>query len=146
MTRWYISPEVAGQLGEHTRLDPSQHPPIVMELHYEFDGWLGDDLLEGFPCFLVTEKLAEALKGSELTGWRLKDVAVSKSAIFEDLYPERDLPRFRWLIVDGQQNDDFSLADSLRLEVSDRALDLLRTHAIDHAIIETVPLYEPRNN
>jgi hypothetical protein len=138
MARWYISPEVAGQLGERTDLDPSLYPPIVAHLHYQFDGWLGDDLLEAFPCFIVTERLADALEKSALTGWHLQNVTVSKSVMFEDLYPGRELPGFRWLIVDGQQDDDFTVTDKVRLEVSDRALNFLRTHSIDNAIIEPV--------
>lgn len=138
MARWYVSPEVAGQLGESTVMETSSHPPIVTHLHYHFDGWLGDDLLEAFPCFIITERLAEALTKSELTGWQLKDVVVSKSETFEDLYPGRELPKFRWLVVHGQQGEDFALADKLHLEVSDRALEFLRSSRIHNAIIEPV--------
>lgn len=138
MARWYVSPEVAGQLGEQTILDSSTHPPVVTHLHYQFDGWLGDDLLESFPCFIITERLAKALEESKFTGWHLENVAVSTSATFKDLYPGRELPRFWWLVVRGHQDDDFALADNLRLEVSDRALDLLQGHALNNAIIEPV--------
>jgi hypothetical protein len=31
------------------------HPPIVSRLHLVFDTWEGDDLVERFPTFLVTE-------------------------------------------------------------------------------------------
>ena len=143
MNRWYLSPEVAGQLGEQTVLEPSSHPPIITRLHYQFDGWLGDDLLEAFPCFVVTERLAKALQESGLTGWRLKDVTVSKSVTFEDLYPKREMPDFRWLVVDGQPGDDFVLGDNMRLEVSDRALNFLRGYAVSNASIEPV---EVRHN
>lgn len=43
-----IEPEVAGSLGKETELDSSVFPPHVKKLHYEFDGWLGDDILESF--------------------------------------------------------------------------------------------------
>src|SRR3954454_10828086 len=57
-----LEPEVAGQLGDTTMLDTSVHPPVIQRLEYRFDGWLGDDLLESFPCFVVTERLANELK------------------------------------------------------------------------------------
>jgi len=50
-------PEVAGRLGEKTVLIATSHPPITERLNYEFDGWLGDDLLEPFLCYIVTESL-----------------------------------------------------------------------------------------
>jgi hypothetical protein len=92
---------------------------------------------------VVTERLAKALQESGLTGWRLKDVTVSKSVTFEDLYPKREMPGFRWLVVDGQPGDDFVLGDNMRLEVSDRALNFLRGYAVSNASIEPV---EVRHN
>lgn len=44
----YIEPEVAGGLGEETQMDSTVHPPLVKKLHLEFEGWLGDDILETF--------------------------------------------------------------------------------------------------
>ena len=52
-----LEPEVAGGFGEQTILDNSTHPPDVKWLHYVLDGWLGDDILESFPCYIVTERL-----------------------------------------------------------------------------------------
>ena len=74
-----------------------------------FDGWLGDDLLESFPCFILTERLANELE-RKVTGFSLDDVTVSTSDQFEDLYPGRVLPAFCWLKVSGQPLiDDFYL-------------------------------------
>jgi hypothetical protein len=49
-------------------------PEVVTHLHYEFEGWLGDDLLTTFPEFIVTERLAAALEASKPTGLRLAGV------------------------------------------------------------------------
>lgn len=49
-----IEPEVAGSLGKEKKLDNSVFPPHIKKLHYEFDGRLGDDILESFPCYIVT--------------------------------------------------------------------------------------------
>jgi hypothetical protein len=59
--RWVLCPEVAAELGGNTVMDAFAHPPKVSRLHLRFMGWLGDDLLETFPCFLVTSRLAKAL-------------------------------------------------------------------------------------
>lgn len=36
-----------------TIMEATVHPPRVERLHYEFEDWLGDDLVESFPSFLV---------------------------------------------------------------------------------------------
>jgi hypothetical protein len=135
--RWVVSPEVAGELGEGTRLDSSVHPPRVYHLHHRFEGWLGDELLEVFPCFLVSSRLAKALEEERLVGFSLGDVEVSLSPEFQELYPGRSLPEFRWLKVSGESRDaDFGLTPDFRLEVSNRALDVMRKFNIGHTTIE----------
>ena len=138
MPRWRVEPEVAGQLGEDSVLDHSTTPFTVQVLHYDFDGWLGDDLVETTPCFLVTDLLAAALRNSDLSGWVLDDLKVTTSEVFEELYPGKDLPEFRWLKVVGATSDDFCLDRRHRLEVSDRALQLLKEFSIGNADIKEV--------
>ncbi|WP_231570837.1 hypothetical protein [Vibrio jasicida] len=65
MSQYLIEPEVPGGFGKNTLGRFDVHPPIVEKLHLEFDGWQGDDLLEAFPCFLVSEHLATALVASK---------------------------------------------------------------------------------
>ena len=46
--------------------------------------------------------------------------------MFEELYPGRELPRFRWLDVHGRPGrDDFGLDSDFVLVVSERALEAL---------------------
>ena len=99
--RWVVSPEVAGELGNDVELDSSVHPPKVYRFHQRFEGWLGDELLEAFPCFLVSSDLAKAIEEEGLVGFSLGDVEVSASPEFHALYPGRDLPEFRWLKITG---------------------------------------------
>jgi hypothetical protein len=61
-------PEVAGELGDLTLMDTSVHPPIVHRLHYVISSWSGDDIVEGFPCFMVSQQLASAIAAEELSG------------------------------------------------------------------------------
>jgi hypothetical protein len=135
--RWVLSPEVAGELGENTIIDASVHPPIVSHFHHRFEGWLGDDLLEVFPCFLTTSSLAKTLEAEGLQGFSLDEVEVSTSLEFQDMYPGRVLPEFRWLKITGKDRDeDFCLTPDHRLEVSSRAMEVLRRFNITHAEIK----------
>lgn len=136
--RWVLSPEVAGELGDDTKLDSSVYPPKVYRFHHRFEGWLGDELLEAFPCFLVSSALAKALEEERLVGFSLGEVEVSVSPEFKALHPERALPEFRWLKITGENHDaDFRLTSEFRLEVSGRALKVLRKFKIAHAAIDT---------
>ena len=131
-----LEPEVAGGLGKNTILDRSNHPPLVHNLHYVFDGWLGDALLEGFPCFIITEPAMQKLQGAGVTGVKFAPVEVSTSEEFQDFYPNRKLPTFLWMQVGGVSGrDDFSIGKDFRLVVSDRVLQILREIGISHASI-----------
>src|SRR3954470_7978675 len=106
---WFrIEPEVAGGLGPKTELDRSTHPPRVKRLQYVFDGWLGDDLLESFPAFIVTADAASRLDGADLSGFRLDEVEIATSETFDEVAVNRELPDFRRLEVTGTARvDDF---------------------------------------
>jgi hypothetical protein len=135
--RWVLSPEIAGELGDNTLLDSSRHPPAVFHLHHRFEGWLGDDLLEVFPCFLVSSALGAALEEASLAGFSLAEAEVSVSPEFKELHPDCTLPEFRWLKITGGDRDaDFRLTPGFRLEVSQRALEVLRKFNMAHAVVE----------
>lgn len=134
---FYVEPEVAGALGDNTVMDTDIHPPVVRQLHYRFDGWLGDVLVESFPCFVVTAEAAGALVALELTGVELGPVEVTKSDTFEDIHPQRELPRFAWLKPRGTAGEsDLGAAPDGRLVVSKRALEALQSLGIANALIE----------
>jgi hypothetical protein len=65
-----------------------------------------------------------------ITGAEYGEVEVSCSENFTELYPERNLPPFVWLKVDGAEGaDDFFIAEDGRLVVSERAWDVIRPFA-----------------
>src|SRR5208337_4118808 len=100
---------------------------FVHRLHYEFDGWLGDELLESSACYIVTERMAHEIERSQLTGAQFDEAEVTTSEQFRDIYPDRQLPKFVWLRAAGKPGqDDFVLGPDLRLVVSERALKLLK--------------------
>lgn len=136
MNTYTIEPEVAGGLGTGTVMDTTVHPPRVEQLDYEFAGWLGDDLLEAFPCYIVTERLADALTNAELTGFTLADLTVSATEDFSEHF-HQPLPRFQWLRVHGRSDvDDMWLHDGHMLTVTETALAALRTAQLANAVIE----------
>jgi hypothetical protein len=151
-----LKPEVAGQKGDATVITNYDELrsgatlyPNVTKLEYEFYGWLGDELLESFPCFVVTSDLAESIKTSGLTGVEFFPVKVSKSDFFIEAH-DRDLPPFVWLVSTGRvvvdatgelqswTGHDFSLSQRAELVVTDKSLAVLRQHRIGHC--EITPL------
>lgn len=86
-----IDPEVAGGLGRHTVMDVSVHPPVVTRLNYEFEGWLGDVILECFPCFIITAEAKRAFSEMSVSGAAFDDVEVTTSDVFEELQPDQIL-------------------------------------------------------
>jgi hypothetical protein len=136
MNYYLLQPEVAGGLGNHTDLDRSVHPPRVSHLHYEFAGWLGDDLLESFPCYIITHRAADALAVSALSGFALADVEVSRSEEFDEVYGDLQLPPFRWLQITGiPDQDDFGFAKE-GLVVSARAHEVLSAFKLNQCEVQ----------
>jgi hypothetical protein len=137
MSYYYVEPEVAGGWGPNTVATRSAgRPTTVTRLHYVFDGWLGDELLESTPCFIATETLARALTDAQLTGFQLGEVEVSRSDQFLELCSDKDLPRFVWLKIEGSPgSDDLGLSDDMRLVASQAAMDVLQAAVIDQAIV-----------
>lgn len=120
---YILEPEVAGHFGKNSVVDTSIRPVAVTTFHYEFDGWLGDDLLETISCFIVTDRLRSVIQQSAYTGCEFDIVEVTTSDLFHDLHPDRQLPKFWWLQIVGQAGvDDFGLSRDHRLVVRDRVL------------------------
>ena len=61
-------------------------------------------MLESTPCFIVSEKLKNALISSELKDFRLEECLISVSEEFQELYPDKELPNFWRLIPLGTVN------------------------------------------
>jgi hypothetical protein len=137
MAYYYVEPEVAGGLGKHTILDSSIHPPAIDKLHYRIINWLGDALLESFPALIITREAAGALNEANASGYECRELELTVSESFREIYPDRTLPEFLWLSVTGMAGrNDLGIADDSRLVVSERALNVLKTFGLNHAIVE----------
>ncbi len=135
MNYYLVEPEVAGGWGKNTVFTRiAGKPTVVHKLHYHFEGWLGDELLESTPCFIVTERLAKEIEQAKLTGITFGDVEITASEQFNELYPNRELPNFLWLKIDGVHHiHDFGMTSDLGLAVSETALQLLKKIGISNA-------------
>ncbi len=137
MRYFFLDPEVAGGFGSKTELDATVHPPKISHLHYEFDGWLGDCLVESFPCFVVTESAITDLREEGITGMEDSDVEVSTTDEFHELYPNRKIGRWKWLRAIGVPGeDDLATTDSSRMVASERAIQILKRHGLKHCDLE----------
>jgi hypothetical protein len=136
MKYYVLDPEVAGELGKNTVMDVSVHPPLVSNLHYELDAWLGDDLIQSFPCHLVTDRLKNTIENTSLTGVSFAPFEFELSANFKELHPSEEVPGFAWLKIFGKAGkDDFGVEAEGRLVVSERALKSLKKFALEHCNI-----------
>jgi len=134
---WTLEPEVAGEIGNGSVVDTSVHPPDVSRLQYRLTGWLGDEVLESFPCYVITERVGQEFLMRGFTGFFLDAVDVVRSDEFDELYPGRQLPDFKWLRINGRAGiDDFGLSEENTLVVSDAVLASLRRHTLAQCDIE----------
>ena len=133
--KYQLRPEVPGQLGPKTIMKNRQSSPSVEYLHFIFDGWLGDDLVECFPVYLISNALADNIKKTNLTGFMIKEAEIGYSDLFKQLYPNRKMPTFFWLCIIGNPVDDFWINSNKYLVVSQRALEFLHKFKIKNTEI-----------
>ena len=136
MNSFVLEPEVPGGWGEGTIADTSVHPPIVIELVYEFAGWLGDELIETFPCFVVSGSLASALVAAGLSGVELEAISVKLSPDF--LSNESGVEEQKWVRLKPTGSvgrDDVSLSVGNELIVSERALTVFAAHKLGNCSV-----------
>jgi hypothetical protein len=95
-------------------------------LHAIFESWLGDEMVEILPCFLVTSSLGAEFVASGFTGFELLNVEVERDGQFDLAYPGVELPHFSWLKITGVVGkDDFFVTEGHNLAVSKRAFDVI---------------------
>lgn len=147
MKLYLLEPEVAGGIGSNSIIIyENQKMKEVKHLHYEFEGWLGDDLLTSSPCFIVTQALANDLLKSDLSGCKFEEVEISTSETFRELYPNRELPKFKRIIPEGVvevekdkvikwSGNDFCLRNAIDLFLTQKALTVLESYNLNNCDI-----------
>lgn len=133
----YAQVEVAGALGDETKINKDTFPPIVTKLHYIFDGWCGNDIIESFPCYIVSDLLKNELIKNSITGIVFDKVKVSKSRNFHEIFTNIKLPEFHWLKITGIVGiDDFGLSSDYRLVISSKVFEILQNFNISEIDFE----------
>jgi hypothetical protein len=152
MILYFIEPEVSGSHGENTIYGTEEEIATegiskkVEYLHYEFEGWLEDDLLESTPAFIVSSRLATELENSDFIDYKLEECLITKSDKFIEMYPDKELPAFIRFIplgkveVEGENfknwsGHHFCLSSKGELVVTQEALDFLKKFSIDNCFI-----------
>lgn len=146
MQYYELEPEVAGGIGKKSEIIYKDGMiDEVTFLHYEFFGWLGDELLTTDPCFIVTESLMNDIISSGLEGIEFKDIKVSFSDEYDSAYDKTIVPNFMEIKCKFvyEENIDNLTCDFYRtkyddLIVSEKALFVLRHHKIDFCKIEKI--------
>jgi hypothetical protein len=134
MSKFYFAePEVSGGLGSKTKGDFNTHPPQISSLDYVFEGWLGDSLIEAFPCYLVTKALQLRIQSAALSGVTFASATTSISSQFRELNPDVKLPVFVWMKISGiAGKDDFGMSPEHILVISSTAHELLKAEGTNY--------------
>ena len=133
---YVLEPEVSGELGKKTIINTDKWPPVVFHLHFIFKGWMGDDLIECFPVFMITEVLKMNLDKSNLSGFQIENCEVDISDEMKLLQPDITPPIIFWLKVSGEENkDDFFIDNKNKLCISEKAFTLLTNFHLNYCEI-----------
>jgi hypothetical protein len=111
MPKFYsIEPENSGDWGGKTRV--VNYEEIKAGRAYQrklenveiiFDWMPEDDLITCGDCYLVSDRLEQALQDADISGVRFESVKISKSDIFRGYYPRRRLPHsFKLMVPTGE--------------------------------------------
>lgn len=124
-----IQPEVVVGLGKGTEFLEKEPPfKTVTKLHLLLEDWLGDDLIECYPCYIVTKELKEKLDNTEFKGFEFLNMTVTKGDNFRDNYQlDKPLPKFYWMKIFGVEgDDDIFIGESNILYIENQFLEYLQ--------------------
>jgi hypothetical protein len=132
---YYLTPVFVDPYGKGYE-DKSKLPEVP-----KFECWFGDDLVQSYKGYLITDNLKNLLDQRNLSGYRTLPTEVTKIDEFNGTDPETTLPDFHVLKITGEgYSDDFGTGYvyndgeySESLIVSDRAMDLLDEINLDNA-------------
>lgn len=150
MKRYLLNPELPGGFGDEVILSHEKEKNghfKVDFLHLVLDGWLGDDILECTPCFVITEALEKEMKKNEITGYKIAPLQVDISDTFHELQPETNIPHFLRMIPVGdvitngikcEIIDDYDICwnQQNQLVISEKMYSILKKHSITYCDVE----------
>jgi hypothetical protein len=127
---------VPGRLGLDVQMSHSKSDGWnVTKMHLDFDEWLGDDIVQVFNCFLVTDKAKQLLETAQLKGFTFEEPKITKSYEFAEKYPSLNLPNFWWLRPARNTTDsDFAIHENGFASLSHKAMETLSNLSLLNAI------------
>ncbi len=146
MKYYELEPEVAGGMGDMTEIVYEGYKmKEVTFLHYEFFGWLGDELLTTNRCFIVSDSLMNDIISSGLEGVEFRNIKMSFSMEYFSLFEKETVPRFvefkcKFVYEENINNVscDFYLSKYGKMIVSEKALSVLKQHQLDICKIKPI--------
>lgn len=131
---------VPGWIGEQSVSEIVDNVEIFKKVHYVFDDYPSDCIVERSGVYLVTQELKDALKDINATGCEFDDVIVTESEAYEEHtshIPDHSLPSFCWLKIVGEGGkDDIGFAKSaISIVVSERVFSVMRKFGLRDCIV-----------
>lgn len=141
MPTFRVEPKVSGELGPDAVLNTSTWPPVVEYFQFAFDAWRGEDIVETFPTFLVTDRLRRALQSASITGLVFGHVDACKGEQFDILMRGADVDLGQWHRMDvvGRPDADDAWLVANHLTVNERLMALLSSFDLNGSIITESP-------
>lgn len=123
-----IQPEVIVGLGDDTIFKESIPPLVTLEeLHINLEDWLGDDLMECYPAYIITSRLKEGLENQEFTGFTITQLKLTTSEYFENNFQlDVDLPQMYWMKINGRPGESDIVLNDKKLLIDQPFLDFLQ--------------------
>lgn len=124
-----VQPEVIVGLGNKTEFGEDAPPfKTVKKLHINLEDWLGDDLMECHPCYIITDNLKKGLESTDFSGFTFDRLELDRDEYFPDNYRlKKPLPLFHWLKITGKMNvDDVYIGEGKSLFCSDKFIKYLK--------------------
>jgi hypothetical protein len=141
-TMRYMSLEamVPGWIGEHSVSEIVDNKEIFKKVHYVFDDYPSDCIVERSGVYLITQELKKALEDMETTGCEFDDVIVSESDEYEEHtshIQDNSLPKFYWLKIIGKAGkDDIGRVEpAISIVVSERVFNVIRKFGLKDCIV-----------
>ena len=126
-----LKPDSPGTFGRKTLYggELTDTPPQIYRMHYEFDRWSPDELLEVNSVFVGTVAFEELVKSiaPRPTGITFDEMTTTTTLAFRQANPGKELPPYRWVKIIGKGGvDDFGLSSDHRLVVYARIFGYIK--------------------
>lgn len=145
MTKFFqLEAMVPGWIGEQSVSKIIDNREVFEKVHYVFDDYPTDCIVERCPIYLVNEDLKRALETLGATGCQFDDAIITESDSYQghtSSLTDNSLPRFSWLKILGEagSNDIGIRPPRMSIVISARVLELMRALGLHDCIVYSWP-------